>query len=358
MSIIEPESDMEDRESAPPQETSSPWTGTILEAAFVDPAYSWPPNEGEGSNAVELEASTVLLANAEDKADLQYPLVPKIKGKKKVVTETETITVARCGIFKCCKSEEQVVRTHTQAIPVDPNEKERLKREYVAKREAVRRKRKEHRSYQEKYARVPDGVLIYRLDTAARTVSLISAPNSNTDLRALMTDIVVTDAQPSKSSSRRGILLTDEVGSRYELVACEQRSATSWMEALNMMLGKGRGNKLGRVSGQNCWRYIFGYFNQLTIFVSFDSFLVEEIAIPMPTIRVHLKSNTLTLLPTLTISSVPARFHRKRIRRRLLVAFIIVSRRSTKRVMKLMTKRLKVSQSVVQLLRIHGISTV
>lgn len=240
---------MEDRESAPPQETSSPWTGTILEAAFVDPAYSWPPNEGEGSNAVELEASTVLLANAEDKADLQYPLVPKIKGKKKVVTETETITVARCGIFKCCKSEEQVVRTHTQAIPVDPNEKERLKREYVAKREAVRRKRKEHRSYQEKYARVPDGVLIYRLDTAARTVSLISAPNSNTDLRALMTDIVVTDAQPSKSSSRRGILLTDEVGSRYELVACEQRSATSWMEALNMMLGKGRGNKLGRLFG-------------------------------------------------------------------------------------------------------------
>ena len=159
-------------------------------------------------------------------------------------------------------------------------------------------------------------------------------------------------------TSRRGILLTDEVGSRYELVACEQRSATSWMEALNMMLGKGRGNKLGRVSGQNCWRYIFRYFNQLTIFVSFDSFLVEEIAIPMPTIRLHLKSNTSTLLPTLTISSVPARFRRKRIRRRLLVAFIIVSRRSTKRVMKLMTKRLKVSQSVVQLLRIHGISTV
>lgn len=214
----------------------------------MDPAYNWPPREGEGANAVELQASTTLLAKANDREDLQYPLVPKIKAKKKVITETETVTVARCGIFKCCKTEEQVVRTHTQSLPVDPVEKERLKQEYFAKREAVRRKRNEKRTDQEKYARVPDGVLIYRLDTANRTVSLISAPNSNTDLRSLMTDIVVTDAQPSKSVSRRGILLTDESGARYELIACEQRSATSWMEALNLMLGKGRGNKMGRVS--------------------------------------------------------------------------------------------------------------
>lgn len=235
-----------------PQSSNSKWTGTILEAAFVDPAYQWPPKDGEGTNAVELEASTALLTKANgDQTDLTYPERPKIKAKRKVITETETITSARCGIFKCCKSEEQVVHTHTKKIPTDPEERERLKREYLSKREAVRRNRKEKRSYQEKYARVPDGVLIYRLDTAAHTVSLISSPNSNTDLRTLMTDIVVVDAQPSKSASRRGIMLTDESGEKFELVACEQRSATSWMEALNMMLGKNQGGLKRFFSGGN-----------------------------------------------------------------------------------------------------------
>jgi|EP00979_Chaetoceros_neogracilis_P001406 hypothetical protein len=232
------------------QSSSGNFQGIILEAAFVDPAYNWPQKEGEGINAIELSASTALLAkNEQDSEDLEYPIAPKIRGQKRVTTETETYTVSRCGIFRCCKTEEQVVNTHTKRIPVDPVEKERLKREYLAKREVVRKRRKVKREDQEKYARVPDGVLIYRLDTAARTVSLISAPNSNTDLRALMCDIVVTDASPSKSSSRRGIILTDESGQKFELIACEQRSATSWMEALNMMLGKGRGGlKFGRVS--------------------------------------------------------------------------------------------------------------
>jgi len=233
------------------QSSSGNFQGIILEAAFVDPAYNWPQKEGEGINAIELSASTALLAkNEQDSEDLEYPIAPKIRGQKRVTTETETYTVSRCGIFRCCKTEEQVVNTHTKRIPVDPVEKERLKREYLAKREVVRKRRKVKREDQEKYARVPDGVLIYRLDTAARTVSLISAPNSNTDLRALMCDIVVTDASPSKSSSRRGIILTDESGQKFELIACEQRSATSWMEALNMMLGKGRGGlKFGRFFG-------------------------------------------------------------------------------------------------------------
>jgi len=246
-------------EKAP--QSSGKFKGTILEAAFVDPAYNWPPKEGEGVNAVEMSASTLLLAKAEDgdAKDLEYPSAPKIRRQKMLVTETETYTVARCGIFKCCKSEEQVVNTHTKNVPIDPEEKARLKSEYLAKRAAVRNKRKEKREDQEKYARVPDGVLIYRLDTASRTISLISAPNSNTDLRELMTDIVVTDAVPSKSTSRRGIMLTDESGQKFELIACEQRSATSWMEALNMMLGKGRGGmKFGRVSRiQFCKLYLF-----------------------------------------------------------------------------------------------------
>ena len=64
-----------------------------------------------------------------------------------------------------------------------------------------------------------------------------------------MTDIVVVDAYPSKSASRRGVMVQDESGMKFELEACEQRSATSWMEALNMMLGKHKGNRLGRLFG-------------------------------------------------------------------------------------------------------------
>jgi hypothetical protein len=240
------------QESAP-LKGSGKWTGNILEAAFVDPAYTWPHKEGQGRNAIELEASSLLLANAGNPQDQDYPTVPKIKAQKKVITETEIVTTARCGIFKCCKSEEHVVNTHTKSMPVDPEERERLRSDYLSRRNQVKQNRKQNRvqrDSQEKYARVPDGVLIYRLDTAARTVTLISAPNSKTDMVNLMTEIVVTDACPSKSVSRRGIMLTDESGEKFELIACEQRSATSWMEAINMMLGKGRGGlKFGRFWG-------------------------------------------------------------------------------------------------------------
>ena len=41
--------------------------GAILEAAFVDPAYAWPPVEGQGKNAIELQASTALMRNADPK---------------------------------------------------------------------------------------------------------------------------------------------------------------------------------------------------------------------------------------------------------------------------------------------------
>src|SRR5210317_1161364 len=39
-------------------------SGTIFEAAFVDSAYSWPPAEGQGKNAIELQASTALMRSA------------------------------------------------------------------------------------------------------------------------------------------------------------------------------------------------------------------------------------------------------------------------------------------------------
>ena len=40
--------------------------GTVLEAAFVDPAYVWPPPDGEGRNAIELQASVNLMTMDDD----------------------------------------------------------------------------------------------------------------------------------------------------------------------------------------------------------------------------------------------------------------------------------------------------
>lgn len=240
-------------ESAPPQSeyqetapsTVSANAGTILEGAFIDPAYSWPPKEGEGKNAIEIVSN-----ETGETEDLAYPEVPKIKAKRRVITQTEVVQKGRCfGVFNCCKSEEAVLNTHTETVPVDPEEKERLKAEYLQKREQVKKKRKQwklkQKENEKKFPAVPEGVLVYRLDTAQRLVTLISAPSSNTDVKNLITEIVVADASPSRNTNRRGIVITGESGETVELVACEQRTATSWMEAMNMMLGKqGKGMKV------------------------------------------------------------------------------------------------------------------
>ncbi len=218
-------------------------SGTILEAAFIDPAYSWPPQEGVGKNAFEVIASRG--TNSTDD-DLSYPELPNIKSKRKIITEREIVTTGRCfgGFFKCCRSDEAVVRTNTETIPVNAEQNEKLKREYLQQRDMVKKKRRERKmmlkDQEKKYALVPDGVLVYRLDTAQKTIQLISAPNSNTDMKNLMTEMKVVDAVPSRAANRKGIMLTGDNGEVVEIVACEQRTATSWMEALNMMLGKDR----------------------------------------------------------------------------------------------------------------------
>lgn len=231
-------------EDLPPSSTTKK-SGAIIEGAFVDPAYTWPPEEGVGKHAFEV----VSKGTGSTEEDLAYPEVPKIKARRRVITETEVVTTGRCGgLFKCCTSEEAVVNTHTETIPENEEEREKLKKDYLQKRDQVKQKRRERKAQKEaeanaassKYANVPEGVLIYRLDTTNKSITLISAPNSNTDMKNLMTEMTVVDALPSRSSSRRGILLTGSNGETYEIVACEQRTATSWMETINMMLGKDR----------------------------------------------------------------------------------------------------------------------
>jgi len=243
--------------------------GTILEAAFVDPSYSWPPEEGVGKNAIELQASMALLDNTDPNSkNLDYPEPPQITNRQKVVTQTEVITTSRCGFFQCCKSEEAVLNTHTEKIPLNLEEKARLQAEYLQKKQEIRKLRKDRnkklREKQQeeflkgKYARVPEGILIYRLDTSTRTLTLCSAPSSRTDLNTLVREMVIVNAHPSRGKSRRGIWLVGDRGEKTELVTCEQRTAIAWMEALKMML-----EKKGKSSEEEEYLNLAAYSNNL-----------------------------------------------------------------------------------------------
>lgn len=237
------------QETAPlvsPPRSPTGTSGTLLEGAFLDPAYS-QAEDGAGKNGIELKASTKLLNNVGGSSfPDEKPVKPKFQSRK--VTETEVVTYSRCGFLRCCK-ESSVVDTHTKIDSIqDPKEKARMKANYLKQKNAYTHNRREVRAHEydmERYASVPEGIFIYRLDTASRSVSLASAPGENTNLSTLITELVVVEASPSRHRSRRGITLKGENGEVLELVACEQRTATSWMEALHLMLGG--------VGGRSMW---------------------------------------------------------------------------------------------------------
>ena len=198
------------------EDTKKMVNGTLLEAAFVDPAYGWPHKDGEGKNAVELQVMDD--ASFETEQSVEIPVT--------TTTTTETTTTRR-GLFGCCKSEDAVVTTE-QGKRMSKKKKKRRKH----------RKSKDNRT-------VPEGILIYRLDTADRSIRLVSEPSSNTDVDNLLTHMVVAEAKPGNDKSRRAIELVGVDGSKATLVACEQRSAIAWLEAMDMMLAhKGRGSKV------------------------------------------------------------------------------------------------------------------
>ena len=110
--------------------------------------------------------------------------------------------------------------------------REERQRRILAKQ---KKKRREARA-RERYKRVPEGILIYRLDTSDRTITLVSGPSSNTKVETLLHTMVVVHAKASSDRSRRGIVLTGAGGESYTLVACEQRTAIAWLESMDMML--------------------------------------------------------------------------------------------------------------------------
>ena len=88
-------------------------------------------------------------------------------------------------------------------------ERERLRSEHLQKQEVVKKKRKERKNKKAeegKYNTVPEGVLVYQLDTAQKLVTLVLAPNSSTDMKNLMTEMRVVDAAPSRTSNRRELV--------------------------------------------------------------------------------------------------------------------------------------------------------
>lgn len=250
-------------------------SGTILEAAFVDPAYSWPPKDGEGRNAIELQASLdLLMKDVNDavetdslvttesmKQRMQMPQKPNFT-KSTTIETIETTTKKKW--WQCCRAGDDVVenaysskqrKEELRTYEQKKKSVERAIKEHQEMKQAkLRQKDKEHRR-QTKYARVPEGILIYRLDTTSREVSLMNEPHAKTDVDALTREMQVVAVAPAPDKSRRGILVTGADGKETTLVACEQRTATAWLEAMSLMLAKdhemGAAGMPGRSSGNN-----------------------------------------------------------------------------------------------------------
>jgi hypothetical protein len=213
-------------------------SGTILEAAFVDPAYSWPPSDGEGKNAIELQASILLLNEDDDNDSVQTTEATKQRMRMPVRPIVEKVKW-----WNCCKAQDAVAAQQIREYEVkklsakEARQKYReMKKDKTSVREKLKRKK-------EKYNRVPEGILIFRLDTTTRTLHLMSSPHSKTDLETLVEEMVVVKASPSPDRSRRGMILTGQDGTQTTLVACEQRTAISWLESMNLMLAKKESSK-------------------------------------------------------------------------------------------------------------------
>jgi len=243
--------------------------GTVLEAAFVDPAYQWPPPDGQGKNAIELKASQSLMADLEDpnkEFDKEtQSFVPKkqatqnddhiasMKPGQKGIRHTKTVVEDQSYRgFWCCKwNVKNQVQENLREDPfevdqhgkvIDLPESASVEEQVSAQQQqdvpgartaAVDEKveRKEGR-----YGKVPEGILIYRLNTTTRRLELLSQPHNKTDPSRLVRDMVVVEASPSEERSRRGMDLVGEDGTKFTLVACEQRTAIAWLEVLEMLI--------------------------------------------------------------------------------------------------------------------------
>jgi hypothetical protein len=224
-------------EAAAPRKAFQP--GTFLEAAFVDPAYIWPPVDGEGKNAIELQASSNLMDDDSLHTTDSMRQAMKLPDKPRTTLRTKKW-------WQCCKSDSAV-----EVVEMKEYE-EQTKRAINARllHKQMKKEADKLRRQKDKYSRVPEGILIYQLDTATHTIRLLSQPHARTNLKTLVREMQVASAAPSNSKSRRGIQLRGSNGEELTLEACEQRTAISWLEAIDMMLANRKDFSLVSVSSR------------------------------------------------------------------------------------------------------------
>ncbi|KAL3936739.1 MAG: hypothetical protein SGBAC_008014 [Bacillariaceae sp.] len=220
--------------------------GTVLEAAFVDPAYTWPPPEGEGNNAIELQASVNLL---DDNASIQT--TDSQRERMTIPPKPVPLPPPKKKFWQCCSkpNDQDMLETHNWELQKKAALDAR-KEHYDNKMERAKESRRRNR-----YNRVPEGILIYQLNTSNQTLTLMSQPHSQTDTSVLVEEMVIASARPANGRTRRGMLLRGADGTQVTLVSCEQRTAIAWMEAIDMMLAnKRRLRKSANTSESREWR--------------------------------------------------------------------------------------------------------
>lgn len=226
-------------------------SGTILEAAFVDSAYSWPPQDGQGKNAIELQASLALLQ--EDDDDDSTGTTESMKERMRIPVRPD---IEKGKWWQCCKSQDAVVVQQIKEYETNKVQAKAARQEYRNMKKDMTKQREKLKRKKEKYNRVPEGILIYRLDTSTRTIYLMSNPHSKTDMSQLVDEMVVAKAVPSPDKSRRGMVVTGTDGTEVTLVACEQRTAISWLESMNLMLAKKNRGAFGKKVRPSCLRHL------------------------------------------------------------------------------------------------------
>ena len=198
--------------------------------------------DGEGKNAIELQASLMLLGD-EDMESVATS--ESLKRRLRVPKELKSVAATKGKWWHCCRNNDAVdakaLRKYNERKAIS----DAAASEHASqKRNALRLREKQHRN-KNRYARVPEGVLIYRLDTSTHELSLMSEPHSKSG--DFITEMTVVSAEPAGEKSRRGMLVTTSEGKKVTLVACEQRTATAWLEAMSLMLAKDQKTK------KVCW---------------------------------------------------------------------------------------------------------
>ena len=218
-------------------------SGTILEAAFVDPAYQWPPAEGQGKNAIELQASLQLLT----KEDASVFTTESAKQRMAYPDKPVGRRFMCCGKSDAAVSPEQMRKYQEKKLKAEAARKVHSKK----KTQYLKQKERAERSAN-KYQSIPEGLLIYRLDTSTAALELVSAPHAKTPDTVLQSCTVV-DARAAPHKSRRTIAITDAEGTTHLLTACEQRTATAWLEAMQLLEARQQRGGLFGSGNVSCW---------------------------------------------------------------------------------------------------------